>query len=177
MAFLYPIMNTSKILTIVAGIACLFSLSACGSSSTAIQPIANTTSNAMGSGPAKYVAGTLASGTTEMPAHIVSAVTGHLDAELHKHNLAPSANSERVIRIDATATYYRMRSGFSRMMVGIFAGKDGIECDVQLVDKTSGQPIGQFKVKSYNMTAVGGEDDVARMLAVEIVKALEQYKP
>jgi len=170
-------MNTSKIPTLLAGFACLLFLSACGSSSTAIQPMPNTLAGAMGTGPAKYVAGTLSAGKTEIPAHIVSAVTGHLDAELHKRNLAPASDVDHTIRIDATATYYRMRSGFSRMMVGILAGKDGIECDVQLVDKASGQTIGQFKVKSYNMTAVGGEDDVARMLAVEIVKTLENYKP
>jgi hypothetical protein len=170
-------MHTSKIAILSAGLACLLLLSACGSSSTAIQAMPNAATGTMGSGPAKYVAGTLSAGKTEIPAHIVSAVTGHLDAELHKRGLAPAADADRTIRIDATTTYYRMRSGFSRMMVGIFAGKDGIECDVQLVDKTSGQPIGQFKVKSYNMTAVGGEDDVARMLAVEIVKALQDYKP
>jgi hypothetical protein len=36
--------------------------------------------------------------------------------------------------------------------------------------------VGQFKVSSYNLTAVGGEDDVARMLATEIAKALAQHK-
>jgi hypothetical protein len=170
-------MHTSKLSLLTAGLACLLLLSACGGSSTAIQPMPNTATGAGSSGPAKYAAGTLSAGKTEIPAHIVSAVTGHLDAELRKRNLAPVSETDRTIRIDATATYYRMRSGFSRMMVGIFAGKDGIECDVHLVDKASGQEIGQFKVKSYNLTAVGGEDDVARLLADEIVKALENYKP
>ncbi|HKB58096.1 MAG TPA: DUF4410 domain-containing protein [Lacunisphaera sp.] len=130
----------------------------------------------MGSTPAKYFAGTLSAGKTEIPAHVVQAVTGHLDAELRKRGLAAAAEDGNAIRIDATATYYRMRSGFSRMMVGMLAGKDGIKCDVQLVDKKSGQAVGQFQVSSYNLTAVGGEDDVARMLATEIAKALENYK-
>lgn len=34
------------------------------------------------------------------------------------------------------------------MMVGVLAGKDGIECDVRLVDVATGQPVGEFKVKS-----------------------------
>lgn len=170
-------MPTPKFAILAAGLACLLLLSACGSSSTAIQAMPSTATGPTAAGPAKYVAGTLAPGKTEIPTHIVNAVTGHLNAELRKGGLAPATDADRTIRIDATTTYYRMRSGFSRMMVGIFAGKDGIECDVQLVDKASGQAIGRFQVKSYNMTAVGGEDDVARMLAVEIVKALQNYKP
>ena len=130
----------------------------------------------MGSAPAKYVAGTLSPGTTDIPTHIVRAVTGHLDAELRKRNLAPGSEADDAIRIDATATYYRMRSGFARMGFGMLAGKDGIRCDVQLVHQKSGKPIGQFQVSSYNLTAIGGEDDVARMLAEEIAKALENYK-
>ena len=169
-------MKTPRIIPLVAGLACLLFLSGCGSSSTAIQAIPTSTSTAMGAGPAKYLAGTISAGKTEMPTHIVNAVSGHLEAELRKHSLFAAAEDGNVLQINATATYYRMRSGFSRMMVGIFAGKDGIECDVQLVDKKSGQPVGKFKVSSYNMTAVGGEDDVARMLAAEIAKALAEKK-
>ena len=130
----------------------------------------------MGAAPARYQAGTINAGKTEIPDHILKAVTGHLDAELRKRGLAATAEDGNTIRIDATTTYYRMRSGFSRMMVGILAGKDGIKCDVQLVDKKSGQAVGQFQVSSYNLMAVGGEDDVARMLATEIAQALENYK-
>lgn len=130
----------------------------------------------MGSAPAKYSAGTLSPGQTEIPTHLVSAVIGHLEAELRKRGLAATAEDGNTIRIDATATYYRMRSGFSRMMVGMLAGKDGIKCDVQLIDIKSGQAVGQFQVSSFNLTAVGGEDDVARMLAVEIAKNLENHR-
>jgi hypothetical protein len=151
-------------------------LSACGSNSTAIQSIPTANATPMGSGPAKYVSGTISAGKTEIPTHIVNAVTGHLDAELRKHGLLATGDDRNVVQIDATTTYYRMRSGFTRMMVGILAGKDGIECEVQLIDKTSHQTVGKFKVSSYNMTAVGGEDDVARMLAAEIAKALSEYK-
>ncbi len=167
-------MNVPKILASIAGLACLLFLSGCGGSATAIQPIPSATAMGSGSTPAKYSAGTISAGKTEMPTHIVNAVTGHLDAELRKRGL--SAEEGDAIRIDATATYYRMRSGFSRMMVGILAGKDGIKCDVRLVDKKSGQAVGEFQVSSYNLTAVGGEDDVARMVATEIAKALENYR-
>jgi hypothetical protein len=168
-------MNPMKILTSAAGLACILFLSGCGSSSTAIQPMPDATPMGAGS-PARYAAGTLSAGSTEIPAHVAQAVTGHLDSELRKRGLASAADDGNAIRIDATATYYRMRSGFSRMMVGMLAGKDGIKCDVQLVDKKSGKTVGKFQVSSYNLTAVGGEDDVARMLAEEIAKALEKYK-
>lgn len=130
----------------------------------------------MGNAPATYVAGTISPGETAIPTHIVNAVKGHLDSELRKRGLSPVAGTDGSIRIDATATYYRMRSGFARMAVGIFAGKDGIACDVQLVNTVSGQPTAQFKVSSYNLTAIGSEDDVARLLAEEIAKALEAQR-
>lgn len=167
--------NKTRILTLVMGLTSMLMLGACGSSSTAIQPLGAASGTAMGSTPSKYVAGTVSPGKTEIPTHIVNAVTGHLTAELKKRGL-DAVDAQDAIRIDATTTYYRMRSGFSRMMVGILAGKDGIEADVKLVDAKTNQAVGEFKVKSYNMTAVGGEDDVARMLAEEIAKALEAYK-
>lgn len=172
-------MNQIQKFSAVFGLLGVFLFSGCGGSATAIQPMAAPGATPMGSASTnqKYVAGTLSAGKTEIPTHIINAVTGHLDAELRKRGLAPAAATDRKVRIDSTATYYRMRSGFSRMMVGMLAGKDGIECDVQLVDVASGGVIGTFKVSSYNLTAMGGEDDVARMLAAEIAKALQAYKP
>jgi hypothetical protein len=169
-------MNLFKFLALGAGLIGCLLFTGCGSSSTGIQPITNAAAAPMGSAPAKYVAGVLNPGKTDIPTHIVNAVTGHLDAELRKRKLAPEGEATSAIRIDATATYYRMRSGFARMGFGMLAGKDGIQCDVQLIDQKSGHPVGQFKVSSYNLTAIGGEDDVARMLAVEIAKALENHK-
>lgn len=158
--------------SLLATVALLPLLTACGSSSTAIRPTGP--AGTFDKANARYSAGTISAGTTEIPTHILNAVAGHLDAELRKLGLA--ATDGEGIRLDATTTYYRMRSGFSRMMVGVFAGKDGIECDVRLVDGATGQPVGDFKVKAYNLTAVGGEDDVARMLASEIAKALDNFR-
>lgn len=169
-------MNAPRFLTSIAGLACLLFLSGCGGSATAIQPIPSATLMGSGSAPAKYTVGTVSAGKTEIPGHVINAVTGHLGAELRKRGLAAAPEDGDAIRIDATTTYYRMRSGFSRMMVGIFAGKDGIKCDVQLVNNKSGEAVGRFEVSSYNLTAVGGEDDVARLLATEIAKALGNYK-
>lgn len=150
-------------------------LSGCGSSATAIQMTPSATATGA-STPTGYVAGTIDPGQTAIPTHIVNAVAGHLDAELRKRNLAPKSDRDRTVRIDATTTYCRMRSGFARMAVGVFAGKDGIQCDVNLVDVATGEITGTFKVSSFNITAVGSEDDLARMLASEIAKALENHK-
>ena len=149
----------------------LLFLTGCGSNSTVVQPLSAAT--ALGGPPAHYVAGQFSAGKTEIPTHIIEAIKGHLDAELRKRGLAAATDEKNVVRIDSTATYYRMRSGVSRMMFGILAGKDGVECDVQLVNRETGQSVGQLKVSSYNMLAVGGEDDVARMLAEEIAKVIE----
>lgn len=150
-------------------------LSGCGSSATAIQYGPAAAATALGT-PIGYVAGKIEPGKTTIPTHVVNAVAGHLDAELRKRSLAPKTTGERTIRIDAITTYYRMRSGFARMAVGVFAGKDGIECEVRLVDVATGETTGTFKVSAFNVLAVGSEDDVARMLAAEIAKALEARK-
>ncbi len=134
------------------------------------------TSTTLGRGPATYTAGTISPGKTEIPTHVVNAVTGHLSAELRKRGLAADEGASNAIRIDGTTTYYRMRSGFARMAVGILAGKDGIKCEVTLVDSATGTPTGKFDVSSFNLTAIGGEDDVARMLAKEIAEALEKHR-
>lgn len=160
-----------KLLPLVIAFVGASLLSGCGSSTTAIRFNAT----AMGV-PTGYVAGTISPGQTTIPTHIVNAVAGHLDAELRKRSLAPKNAGDRTIRIDATTTYYRMRSGFARMAVGVLAGKDGIQCEVELVDIAGGEVVGTFKVSAFNITAIGSEDDLARMLATEITKALENHK-
>lgn len=150
-------------------IALIFVLTGCGSSSSVMQPMPKAT--AMGEAPAKYFAGEFSPGSTDIPSHILNAIKGHLDATLQKNALAAQSEYVNRLRIDGTVTYYRMRSGFSRMMFGVFAGKDGVECEIRLIDP-AGKTVGKLKVESHNMMAVGSEDDVARMLAEETVKAI-----
>jgi Domain of unknown function (DUF4410) len=163
------LMPPLKAVLLLPLIALVFALTGCGSSSSVIQPMPKAT--AMGEAPAKYFAGEFSPGTTEIPSHIIAAIKGHLDATLQKNAIGAPADYTNRLRIDGTVTYYRMRSGFSRMMFGAMAGKDGVECDIALID-AAGQTVGKLKVESHNLMAVGSEDDVARMLAEETVKAI-----
>ena len=64
---------------------------------------------------------------------------------------------------------YRMRSGFTRFMFGMLAGKDGVDSQVQVLD-ASGKVLGDSNVSTFNVTAVGSGEDVAKMHADEIAK-------
>ena len=65
-----------------------------------------------------------------------------------------------------------MRSGFNRMLFGLMAGKDGITSTVTILDSKTGEVIGETDVNTYNVLAIGGEQDIARMHAEEIAKFL-----
>ncbi len=73
-----------------------------------------------------------------------------------------------------------MRKGMTRMMFGVFAGKDGIDSTVNVYSPDGSQVLGSSEVSSYNVMAVGSQDDIARMHGDEIVKFLSgeiQEKP
>jgi hypothetical protein len=117
-----------------------------------------------------YYAGEFSAGTTEIPWHLRKAIKGHLDVELQKAGLAAAGDYSNRLRIDGTVTYYRRRGELARKTFGVFAGQDGVTCDVKLVDG-DGANMGRLTVESHNRFAAGSEDDVAQMAAAEIVKA------
>jgi hypothetical protein len=61
-------------------------------------------------------------------------------------------------------------------MFGIFAGKDGVDSTVDVVDARTGKVVGSSTVSSYNVMAVGEQEDVARMHAEEIARFLSGEK-
>ena len=75
------------------------------------------------------------------------------------------------LKIDIKVIEFRMRSGVTRMMFGIFAGKDGIASEVSVRD-SSQKVLGSSTVSTFNVMAVGGEEDIARMHAEEIARTL-----
>ena len=58
------------------------------------------------------------------------------------------------------------------MMFGVFAGKDGINSTVKVYSPDGHTVLGSSEVSSYNVMAVGSQDDIARMHGEEIVKFL-----
>jgi hypothetical protein len=108
---------------------------------------------------------------SDQPAeHFLGAITSYLRSELAKNGRL-AKEGEDALKIDIKVTEFRMRSGVSRMMFGIFAGKDGIASEVSVRD-SSQKVLGSSTVSTYNVMAVGGEEDIARMHAEEIAKTL-----
>lgn len=146
-------------------------LAACGSSSKITKPIEQATEI----GPVKFKVGEISDGSGKaVPSHILAALRGHLESQLTKRNLlAADASSERVVDVAIDITGYRMRSGVMRGMFGMMAGKDGMDSKITATAATDPtRVLGESTVSSYNIMAVGGEDDIPRMHAEEIAKFL-----
>lgn len=108
---------------------------------------------------------------SDQPAeHFLNAITSYLKSELAKNGRLAKEGDD-ALKIDIKVTEFRMRSGVSRMMFGIFAGKDGIASEVSVRD-SSQKVLGSSTVSTFNVMAVGGEEDIARMHAEEIAKTL-----
>jgi hypothetical protein len=66
-------------------------------------------------------------------------------------------------RMAIEVTDIRVRSNFSAVMFGIFAGTDSVSGNVQLRD-ASGKPMAKYQVSaSYGLGGFGGGQDEARM--------------
>ncbi len=144
-------------------------LTACGSTSQirqAIEPTTAATAKFAVTPPVNAVA----KDSDQPTDFFMAAVASHLKTELEKNGrLAQGADVGLAIEIKVVE--YRMRSGFSRAMFGMLAGKDGIASEVTVRD-ASGKVLGSAKVDSYNVMAIGGADDIARMHGEEIAKTL-----
>ena len=150
-------------------IACVCALAACGSTSevrTAVEPAA--ASGAFFS-VAKPVAAVPKDG--DQPSdHFLTAVANYLKLDLDKRGrLAKGGDAGHAL--DIRIVEFRMRSGFTRQMFGVLAGKDGVASEVTVRGK-DGQVLASATVSSFNVMAVGDMDDLARMHGEEIARAL-----
>jgi len=106
---------------------------------------------------------------TKAPEHFIHAVESYIKQGLQERSLYDEENGKKV---SVSVNSYRMRKGMTRMMFGIFAGKDGINSTVKVYAPDGGKVLGSSEVNSYNVMAVGSQDDIARMHGDEIVKFL-----
>jgi hypothetical protein len=144
-------------------------VAACGSTSQIRQPVEPVTAANAVFAVEKPVNAVPKDG--DQPAeHFLSAVASYLKSELSKNGRL-AKDGDDALKIDIKVTEFRMRSGVTRMMFGAFAGKDGIASEVSVRDG-SGKVIGSSAVSTFNIMAVGGEEDIARMHAEEIAKTL-----
>ena len=106
---------------------------------------------------------------SKAPPHFITAVESYIKQGLQERSLYDADNGKKV---SISVNSYRMRSGFTRMMFGVFAGKDGIDSTVKIYSPDGNKVLGSSEVSSYNMMAVGNQEDIARMHGEEIVKFL-----
>ena len=147
-------------------------LAGCASTATVVQTLDAPTE--AGRETQRYSIQDIKSHTREAPQHFLVAVKSYLEQELTKRNLLADSGAPR--KVEIIITDYRMRSGFTRQMFGIFAGKDGVVSKVQVFDTSSGKVIGASEVDSYNLMAIGEQEDIARMHAEEIAEFLAGEK-
>lgn len=138
-------------------------MSACSSSTKVSQAIEKN-----GLAPQHYSHIEIKNNGTEAPEHFEQALKSYLKQVLNNNNLLKTESGNA---ININIMDYRMRSGFTRAMFGLLAGKDGIDSEVIVTDE-NGNVIGKSTVSSYNVMAVGDMQDIARMHAEEIAKFL-----
>lgn len=147
---------------------CLFivalMLSACGSSAT----ISKNLDSSLIANQSQFKIGKIECQLNDVPDHFLEAIKGHLKSELQKRNLYSNENSNNSCDVNVVLNYYRMRSGFTRMMFGVMAGKDGVESIISIVDPNTNIVVGKSTVSTFNIMAVGEMDDIARMHAEKI---------
>ncbi|ALU45866.1 DUF4410 domain-containing protein [Pseudoalteromonas rubra] len=138
-------------------------LSACSSSTKISQAI-----DVHNQAQLKYGTIELKSITPDAPEHFSQAVKSYLKLELRSRGIYTEEDGSTVT---VNIIDYRMRSGFSRAMFGVLAGKDGVYSEVTVMDQ-NGKVIGKSNVSSFNVMAIGDMQDIARMHAEEIAEFL-----
>ena len=146
-------------------LAVLFILSACGSSAVVNKSLKELPNK----DHAKFAVDRINSDAEGVPDHFLTAIKGYLNAELGEKNLLDEGSTSSY-KVNILVREYRMRSGFSRVMVGALAGKDGVESVVTISDPVTGDVVGESTVSTFNVTAVAGMEDVAKMHAEEIAE-------
>lgn len=141
----------------------------CASSTVIKEPIKSSTEVEQ----AKYVIKNIEDKSEKVaPEHFLHSIEGYLKAELKNRGIAAEDEVEINREVNIEITYYRMRSGFSRVMIGAMAGKDRVTSKVTVLDSKTGEVLGASEVDTYNVTAVADEQDVAKMHAEEIADFL-----
>ena len=115
----------------------------------------------------RYAVGEIVISAEDVPAHFDDMIRNYLEADLRERHIGPDdAEPDRKVNINVTS--YRMRGSVTRFMLGAFAGKDGVDSSVEVINVATGDAVGSSEVSSYNITAVGGQEDIAKMHAKEI---------
>jgi hypothetical protein len=109
---------------------------------------------------------------SKAPQHFLLTVRSYLEADLRSRDMLVPKEEGGLYRVEISVFKYRMRSGYSRRVFGILAGKDGCTSLVRVIRKDTGELVGESEVMTYNITESMELDDVARMHAEEIGRFL-----
>jgi len=147
-------------------------LSACGSSiksSSSLDTSAQTKIHT-----SKLLVHSVDGSELNVPEHIVSKLESYLKSELGKRQLLAKQGATDASLVDVKITYYRMRGGFARDILGVLAGKDGIQADVSIFEPNSTKALSKITASSFNFVAAGTEDDIPRLFAKVVAKEIEK---
>ena len=147
----------------------VIALTACGSSMKVTRPLADADT---ASGGHIYRIANIETQVDEVPPQFLSAINTHLTAELNEHDRLGEEADIATHSVGILVNDYRMRHSASRFFLGVLAGKDGVKSRVTVTDLQTGELLGESEVSTYNITAIGSPDDVARMHAAEIARFL-----
>jgi len=111
---------------------------------------------------------------SKAPPHFITAVESYIKQGLQERSLYDEDYGKKV---SVSVNSYRMRLGFTRMMFGVLAGKDGIDSTVKIYSSDGNEVLGSSEVSSYNVMAVGDQENIARMHGEEIVRFLAGETP
>jgi hypothetical protein len=106
-----------------------------------------------------------------VPGQFLASIRDYLESDLKQQKLL-AADGDQAPRVHIEVTGYRMRGGITRAMFGAMAGKDGVESKVTVLAPGSDQVVGASDVSTFNIMAIGGPDDIARMHADKIAAFL-----
>jgi hypothetical protein len=160
----------NRIIESIAVLLSMIALIACGSSMQVKKPL--DLAIAGQSTARSYQIRNVKSENEDVPEHFMEMIRSNLKAELAKPHLLTNENSDPEFYIDIVITNYRMRGDVARFMLGMFAGKDGVESTVSIRDPKTEELDGETDVSTFNITAIGSMDEIARMHAEEIAKFL-----
>lgn len=108
----------------------------------------------------------------KVPAHVTVMVKSFVEVELRTRGLMMQPGN-RDVAVNVDLREYRDRGSVARFMLGVLAGADNLESVVEIVDPRRGVGVARSVVKSYNATAAGSMEDVARLHGEEVAKYVQ----
>jgi|GEM_PF-1762039 len=123
------------------------------------------------SGPVNYEITRIDPGKTKAPDHFLQILKSYLEAGLRGEGLHDSSRPANYA-VDILIKRYKMRAAFVRRHIGLFSGEDGIESSVVVIDKSTGNIIGESYVTTSNIDTNTTMDDIARQHARKIGRYL-----